>query len=61
MAVQGEPRPFLGVRFDCCKIYRRVYKNAEGTAYEGHCPRCARKVRFVVGAGGSASRFFVAR
>lgn len=61
MSVQNAQRPFLGVRFDCCGAYARVYKNAEATAYEGHCPGCAKKVRFVVGAGGSSSRFFVAR
>lgn len=52
-----DPR-YLGIRFDCCKIYVRIYLNRDGTAYEGRCPRCLRPVRFIVGAGGSDARFF---
>lgn len=54
----AEQRSFLGVRFDCCGIYARVYKNAAGDAYEGRCPKCAQPVRFDVGPGGTSSRFF---
>ncbi len=56
----AERRPWVGVRFDCCGVYSRVYRNAEGTAYSGRCPRCTRVVRMKVGPGGTASRFFVA-
>ncbi len=51
-------KPFLGVHFACCGVYARVVANAEKTAYLGHCPRCARRVRFEIGPGGSDSRFF---
>lgn len=54
-------KPFLGVNFACCGVYSRVYPNAERTAYVGHCPRCARQVRFEIGPGGSDSRFFTAQ
>ena len=34
------PRPFLGVQFRCCRIYGRIYRNARGDAFAGHCPGC---------------------
>jgi hypothetical protein len=51
-------RPWLGVRFTCTGVYLRVYRNKEGTAYQARCPSCGRAVRFRVGSGGTASRFF---
>ncbi len=54
-------RPYVGVQFDCCGVYMRVYINRDGTAYEGRCPRCTRPVRLVIGPGGTDARFFVAR
>ena len=51
-------RPFLGIMFECCSVYARIYKNKEGTAYEGHCPKCMKPIRIRVGKGGSSNRFF---
>jgi len=53
-------RPWVGIRFDCCGAYTRVYRNLEGTAYQGRCPRCGRAVTLRVGEGGTSARFFVA-
>ncbi|MBN2716451.1 MAG: hypothetical protein JXX14_11400 [Deltaproteobacteria bacterium] len=53
-----ESRPFLGIMFDCCHVYVRIYRNKQGTAYEGHCPKCFKRIRIRVGKGGSSSRFF---
>lgn len=53
-----EKRPFLGIHFRCCNVYVRVYKNHAGTAYEGHCPKCGKRVAVPIGQGGSSQRFF---
>lgn len=58
--VLGEATRFLGVHFACCEAYSRVYVNDAKTCYIGHCPRCARRVQFHIGEGGTDARFFVA-
>jgi hypothetical protein len=57
----GTPRPYLSVHFACCGVYQRVYRDRDGTTYQGRCPRCATPVKFVVGQGGTAARSFVVR
>ena len=52
---------FLGILFECCNVYRRVYINKEKNAYEGRCPQCYRKVKVLIGAEGTHQRFFTAR
>jgi hypothetical protein len=56
-----QERRFVGVHFTCCDVYSRVYVNRDATAYEGNCPRCAKRVRLAIGPGGTDSRFFTAR
>ena len=53
-------RRFVGVHFVCCDVYSRVYVNRDQTAYEGNCPRCAKRVRLKIGPGDTNSRFFTA-
>ena len=59
--VRSEASRFLGVHFACCDAYSRVYANRAGTAYVGHCPRCAKRIQFAIGPGGTEARFFVAQ
>jgi hypothetical protein len=57
----AQGRPYLGVQFDCCGTYARVYRDRDGKQYSGRCPKCLRPVRFQVGAEGSAQRFWRVR
>jgi hypothetical protein len=58
---EKKPRPFIGMHFDCCNVYRRIYLNRDGTAFFGHCSRCLRPVRLPVGPGGSSDKFWRAK
>jgi hypothetical protein len=59
-AGQSGGRRFVGVHFVCCDVYARVYINRDGSAYEGNCPRCAKRVRLRIGPDGTNARFFKA-
>ncbi len=54
----AEKRQFLGIMFECCNVYGRIYKNKEGTAYVGKCPKCLKNVMVKVGNEGTNNRFF---
>jgi phage FluMu protein Com len=55
------PNPFLGVNFINCRVYGRLYRNQEGTAYVGRCPKCGQQFRIAISPGGTPQRFFQAR
>ncbi len=54
-------RKWLSVWFNCCKVYDRMYLNAEGTRYRGRCPSCGSSVTARVGEGGTSRRMFETR
>ncbi|GHT35688.1 hypothetical protein FACS189427_05550 [Planctomycetales bacterium] len=55
-----DARKYIGIRFNCCGVYTRIYVNKEGTAYEGRCPKCFKPVRLKIGSGGTSARIFEA-
>ena len=60
-AADSSTRKFIGVTFVCCDVYARVYVNPEGNAYDGNCPRCAKRLHILIGPGGTDTRFFTAQ
>jgi hypothetical protein len=56
----ASPRKWIGVHFQCCDVYSRIWRNREGSAYVGYCPRCNRKIQAKIGPGGVDARFFKA-
>lgn len=59
--MKKRPEKFLGILFECCNVYRRIYVNKEKTAYEGLCPRCGKQIFILIGTEGTDARFFTAR
>jgi hypothetical protein len=51
-------RPFIGIQFQCCGVYSRIYLNNAETAFAGNCPRCGKRIQFPVSEDGSSERFF---
>jgi len=53
-------REFIGVIFQCCRVYSRIYLDKKKKMFAGHCPRCGAKLNILISDSGSESRFFVA-
>jgi hypothetical protein len=54
----GRDRTWLGIQFDCCGVYARIYRLPDSTAYVGACPHCRRTLRVPIGPGGTSQRIF---
>lgn len=54
-------RPFIGILFECCDVYSRIYRQPDAREYRGRCPRCMREIRLRVASDGVSSRQFRAR
>ena len=62
LRIMAEKKKFLGILFECCNVYSRIYLNKEETFYYGRCPRCLREVKIKVQKeNGTTERFFRAR
>jgi len=57
-SAQSGAKPWLGILFECCNVYSRIYKNRDGSAYAGRCPKCQAEIRASVGNGGTSQRIF---
>ena len=51
-------RPWIGVQFECCALYARVYRRTDTHFYVVKCPKCGRKTTVRVDPGGVTSRLF---
>ncbi len=51
-------RPWIGVHFECCNCYTRIYRRPDVAQYAGRCPRCGRTVTVEVGPEGVSARIF---
>jgi len=56
----GRNRSWISVYFKCCRVYQRVYRDRDGMAYTGWCPKCGRKAVVKISPLGTDSRFFEA-
>ncbi len=51
----GKRRPHLGIHFRCCNVYSYIYRNKDGSAYAGRCPRCGKPLKVKISKDGSGS------
>ena len=56
-----QKKKFIGILFECCNIYRRIYISKEKNSYEGTCPKCNSEITVKIGPDGTDTRFFSAR
>lgn len=57
-ADSARSRAYVGILFECCGIYQRIYRRDTQSEYRGRCPRCLRPVRLKVGPHGTSTRIF---
>ncbi|MAG56834.1 MAG: hypothetical protein CMJ83_11125 [Planctomycetes bacterium] len=60
-AKRPEKRAWIGILFECCGVYARIYRASKASAYRGRCPRCLSTITLSVGDGGTDTRQFRAR
>ena len=53
-------RVWVGVYYECCAAYARVYRRPDDLRYHGRCPECGAAVSIRVGPNGIAARMLIA-
>jgi hypothetical protein len=53
-----QPRPYIGILFECCGVYARAYRQSDRMLYLARCPLCLRTARVRVGKHGTDARLF---
>jgi hypothetical protein len=53
-------RVWIGVYYECCETYSRVYRKKSEMAYRGRCPKCGMAINVRVGPHGVSSRILIA-
>ncbi|MBX3396327.1 MAG: hypothetical protein KF841_13270 [Phycisphaerae bacterium] len=56
-----EGRPWIGVHFECCGVYSRVYRERSADRYDGRCPKCGISLTVRVSPDGVSTSFVRAR
>jgi hypothetical protein len=51
-------RPWIGIHFECCAVYARVYRDPESPQYNASCPKCGCGICIRVGPEGVNGRIF---
>lgn len=57
-AAEDNQRPYIGILFECCGVYARVYRRIGERVYHARCPRCLRAVHVHVAPHGTSDRLF---
>ena len=56
----GAGRLWVGIFYECCDAYARVYRRRDEMHYEGRCPECGASVTIRVGPNGIRARILIA-
>lgn len=54
-------RCWIGIHFECCCVYTRLYRAAGADRYVGRCPKCRTPVTVRVSPDGVSTSFIRAR
>ena len=57
---ERKKRDFIGVQFDCCKTYTRVYLKDGGRSQIAHCPKCGKPFTIRFSPSGTDDVFWIA-